>query len=192
MEGIVGVDEVGRGCWAGPLVVAAVILPRRLRGLKDSKLLTRAQREKLDLHIRKHALALGIGWVTPADVDALGLTEATCRAAADAVSQLKIPYTEIIMDGNYNYLADNPLSRTLIKADNLIPAVSAASIVAKVARDNYMIEVSKNFPAYQFEKHVGYGTRLHQEMLALHGICDLHRIGYAPIQSFITSAQNIA
>lgn len=181
MDRIAGIDEVGRGCLAGPLVVAAVVLPRRIRGLKDSKLLTRKQREALVLIIQKHALGIGIGWVPAPDVDRLGLTAATSQAAQAAIDQLACDYDEIIIDGNYNYLKDNPYSRPLIKADMTIPAVSAASVVAKVARDNYMIEIAQKFPHYQFDKHVGYGTRLHREMLRLHGACELHRLTWKPL-----------
>jgi len=177
----VGIDEVGRGCLAGPLVVAAVVLPRRIRGLKDSKLLTRRQRELLTVTIEKRALGIGLGWIPAPDVDRLGLTEATRQAAQAALDQITCAYDEVIIDGNYNYLRGNPKSRTLVKADMTIPAVSAASIVAKVARDTYMIEMSAKFPLYQFEKHVGYGTRLHRELLKLHGACELHRQSFRPV-----------
>lgn len=183
MSLIVGIDEVGRGCLAGPLVVGAVVLERRIRGLKDSKLLTREQRETLDVRIRERALDIGLGWIPAADIDKLGLTRATQLAAEQALAQITCEYEEIIIDGNFNYLKSNPRSRALIKADMTVPAVSAASIVAKVARDNYMIEIAEKFPQYQFEKHVGYGTRLHREMLALHGVCELHRISWRPFQA---------
>jgi ribonuclease HII len=179
---IVGIDEVGRGCLAGPLVVGAVVLEKRIRGLKDSKLLTREQREALDIKIRERALGIGLGCIPAADVDRLGLTKATQLAAEQALKQITCAYEEVIIDGNFNYLKDNPKSRAVIKADMTVPAVSAASIVAKVARDNYMIEIAEKFPHYQFEKHVGYGTKLHREMLALHGTCELHRISWRPFQ----------
>jgi ribonuclease HII len=182
MQLIVGIDEVGRGCLAGPLVVGAVVLERRIRGLKDSKLLTRAQRVALDVTIRKRALGIGLGWIPAEQVDELGLTAATSLAAEMALAQIACAYDEVIIDGNFNYLKDNPKARALIKADMTVPAVSAASIVAKVARDNYMIGIAKEFPQYSFEKHVGYGTKLHREMLALHGACQLHRISWRPFQ----------
>ncbi len=182
MDGIVGIDEVGRGCWAGPLVVAAVILPRRIRGLKDSKLLTKMQREFLAAKIHAQALAIGMAWIPPKQVDELGLTQATRLAAAEALNQIICKYDEIIIDGNFNYLADNPKAKALVKADNLVAAVSAASIVAKVARDQYMTEMAGKFPLYQFDRHVGYGTRLHAELLKLHGACELHRQSFAPIR----------
>ena len=180
---VVGVDEVGRGCWAGPLVVAAVVLEKRIRGLADSKLLTRQQREKLAVRIHERAVAVGMAWIPAIDVDRLGLTQATRLAAEQALSQITCDYDEIIMDGNYNYLSQNPNAKAIIKADNSVAAVSAASIIAKVARDQYMRDQAKTFPQYGFDKHVGYGTRLHQELLALHGACELHRLSWKPLKA---------
>ncbi|HEX3568295.1 MAG TPA: ribonuclease HII [Candidatus Saccharimonadales bacterium] len=181
---ILGIDEVGRGCWAGPLVAGAVLLKHPIRGLRDSKKLTRLQRERLDLVIRKRALAIGLGWVTPVELDAIGLTEAVRLAMRRALAEIAEPYDEIIIDGNYNFLADVACTRTLIKADDLVPAVSAASIVAKVARDAFMRSIAKEYPDYQFESHVGYGTRAHQAAIKLHGICELHRRSFQPIKLF--------
>ncbi len=183
MDTTVGIDEVGRGSWAGPLVVAAVVLDRRIRGLKDSKLLTKQQRTVLAARIHERATAIGMGWIAAPDVDRLGLTKATQIAAAEALAQIDCAYDDVVIDGNYNYLAGNPFARALIKADATVPAVSAASIVAKVARDAYMSEVAKQYPLYKFEQHVGYGTRLHRELLALHGACALHRLSYKPLQA---------
>ena len=179
---IVGVDEVGRGCWAGPLVAGAVVLRSPIRGLRDSKKLTRLRREQLDVIIRAKAVAIGLGWVTPAEIDSLGLTAAVRLAMQRAVAQIPPGYDEIIIDGNYNYLSSMSGSKCLIKADDLIPAVSAASIVAKVARDAYMRTISKTYPGYGFEAHVGYGTRMHQSALATLGMCELHRQLFAPIK----------
>ena len=109
-----------------------------IEGLKDSKLLARKQRQKLSLQIEQTALATGLGWVEAATVDEIGLTEAVRLAMQRALEQIKADYDEIVIDGNLNFLVENPKSRALIKADSLVPAVSAASIVAKVARDNYM------------------------------------------------------
>jgi ribonuclease HII len=182
---IMGIDEVGRGCWAGPVVAGAVILKRRIPGLADSKKLTKAKRELMDVKIRKQAVAYGLGWVSPAEVDELGLTEAVRLAMRRAVAEIEADYDEIIIDGNYNYLSDNPKSRCLIKADDTIAAASAASIIAKVARDTYMAKIAETYPNYQFESHVGYGTALHQAALKLHGVCDLHRKSYAPIKALL-------
>jgi len=181
----VGVDEVGRGSWAGPLVVGAVSLSSRLAGLKDSKKLNKAQRLILDGKIRRISAAYGLGWVWPEELDNLGLTLGTTLAITRALEQIKIDYDEIIIDGHINFLADNPKSRTLIKADSLIPCVSAASILAKVARDKYMEQMSKEYPDYGFGRHVGYGTKLHIDMITKHGICDLHRKSYKPIRSLL-------
>jgi ribonuclease HII len=178
---IVGIDEVGRGSWAGPLVAGAVLLRQPIGGLADSKKLTRLQRERLDIEIQKSA-AIGLGWVTPGEIDELGLTEAVRLAMWRALAQIEEAYDEIIIDGNYNFLAENRKAKELVGADITEPAVSAASIVAKVARDNWMRDAAKQFPAYGFERHVGYGTKLHQEMLRLHGVCDLHRRSYAPVR----------
>jgi ribonuclease HII len=179
----VGIDEVGRGCWAGPLVAAAVILDQPIEGLKDSKLLSKSTRNKLSIEIKLMAKAYGIGWVQPKELDRLGLTEAVRLAMQRAMDDIDVDYDEIIIDGNLNFLSANPKSRALIKADNLVPAVSAASIIAKVARDDYMSEVAKNYADYGFEKHVGYGTRLHIERLKAYGLCDLHRRSFKPIQA---------
>jgi ribonuclease HII len=182
---IVGIDEVGRGCWAGPLVAGAVLLGKPIAGLKDSKLLSRLRREKLDAEIRVSAAAFGLGWVTPLEIDQLGLTLAVKLAMERALAQILTPYEKIIVDGNYNFFADNPKSSALIGADNLIPEVSAASIIAKVARDRFMADVSLQFPGYGFEKHVGYGTALHRLAIKTNGVTDLHRRSFKPIQAFL-------
>lgn len=184
---IVGVDEVGRGCWAGPLVAGAVLLEGPIKGLRDSKKLTKLQREKLDVQIRKRAVAFGLGWVTPTELDAVGLTQAVRLAMQRAVAELTVEYDQLIIDGNYNFLAEDLKATCLIKADDVIPAVSAASILAKVARDRYMIEAAEKYPGYGFESHVGYGTSAHDSALKLLGTCDLHRQSFAPIQSLLTA-----
>jgi ribonuclease HII len=178
---IVGIDEVGRGCWAGPLVAGAVILNGPVEGLKDSKLLSKKRREKLSAEIQLIAKAVGVGWVEPAELDVVGLSAAVGLAMQRALNQIKIKYDSIIIDGNYNFLAANPKSRALIKADATIPAVSAASIVAKVARDNFMTKLAAKYPNYGFDKHVGYGTAFHLEMLKLHGVSEVHRRSFKPI-----------
>ncbi|HSW80511.1 MAG TPA: ribonuclease HII, partial [Candidatus Saccharimonadales bacterium] len=181
---IVGVDEVGRGCWAGPLVAGAVALVTPISGLDDSKVLSKNQREKLADIIRFEAAAYSLGWVTSKEIDELGLSGAIRLAMQRAVDLLKIGFDELIVDGNINYFPDEPRARAIIKADALVPAVSAASIIAKVARDAWMTDVAaKKFPHYCFEKHVGYGTLLHRETLLTHGICNLHRRSFKPIRN---------
>lgn len=182
----VGIDEVGRGCWAGPRVAGAVILSKPIPGLKDSKKLSKIQREKLAQQIQSEAVAIGLGWVWPKEIDRDGLTVSVRRAMQLALDAIHAPYDEVIIDGNISYLAHNPKSRALIKADDLIPAASAASILAKVARDNYMATVAaKEFPLYGFEKHVGYGTAIHIKALIEHGATELHRQSYKPIQKIV-------
>jgi ribonuclease HII len=180
----VGIDEAGRGCWAGPLVAAAVLLHQPVKGLADSKKLSALQRKHLDMQIRASA-SYGMGWVSAQEIDAIGLTAATAQAMAAAVAGLDSTYDEIVIDGTYNYLPALANVRTLAKADALIPAVSAASIIAKVARDEYMMQAALDYPQYQFERHVGYGTALHHELLKMHGVCALHRLSYRPLQALL-------
>lgn len=181
----VGLDEVGRGCWAGPLVAGAVILKTPITGLRDSKRLSKAQRERLSATIQVEAAAASLGWVTPEEVDSLGLTEAVRLAMRRALDQITLPYEELIIDGNLNFFPDNPKARAIIKADDSVPTVSAASILAKVARDRYMAEIAPRYPDYGFDKHVGYGTALHLERLKLHGVSDLHRRSFKPVRALI-------
>lgn len=179
---LLGLDEVGRGCLAGPLVAGAVILEAPFAGLRDSKKLTKFQRQRLDIQIRTRAIDLGLGWVTPAEVDELGLTAAVRLAMQRALNEITASYEEMIIDGNYNFLAHIPGSRCLIGADDLVPAVSAASILAKVARDAYMVAMDAEYPGYEFAKHVGYGTAAHRAALQTQGACLLHRRSFAPLR----------
>lgn len=180
---IVGIDEVGRGSWAGPVVAAAVGLAQDIPGVKDSKLLSAKQRLKLAGQIKQQAVCYGIGWTTAREVDGVGLTIAVSLAMQRALAQIHSPFDEIIIDGNLNFLPDDSRATTLIKADMLIPSVSAASILAKVARDTWMqTEASQLYPEYMFERHVGYGTALHKKMLNLYGVSPIHRRSYRPIQ----------
>ena len=186
---IVGIYEVGRGCWAGPLVAAAVCFKETvlINGLTDSKKLSPKRRQALTLEIQKQAEAVGIGWVWPREINKLGLTESVRLAMQRAVDQIELNGQSVIIDGSINYLPHIPSSKALIKADGLIPAVSAASVVAKVARDAYMAKIAKKYPEYGFEKHVGYGTKLHITALKQHGVLSLHRLNYKPIQNLLTS-----
>ncbi len=185
----VGIDEVGRGCWAGPLVAGAVILGAPIAGLKDSKKLSKVQREQLATIIQEQALAIGLGWVEPVEIDEIGLSRAVQLAMQRALSKVTIKFEEIIIDGNINYFPQDVRARAVIKADDSVPAVSAASILAKVARDAYMAgEAHTKFPHYEFASHVGYGTKLHLEMLQLHGISPLHRKSYKPVIAILEQA----
>lgn len=201
---ILGIDEVGRGPWAGPLVIGAVILPRNeddsfpdwVEPLTDSKKLSEKKREMLNETILENALATGLGWVSSEEIGEIGLSEAlrlATRRAVETVRERKVPFTEIIIDGTVNFLSGTSLEKyvtNLKKADFLIKEVSAASIIAKVARDNYMKELSKKFPEYGFEKHVGYGTKLHSDALAKFGPCPEHRMSFGPLRSDHKRARN--
>ena len=199
---ILGIDEVGRGPWAGPLVVGAVILgatfldPENptLRdaylALDDSKRLTPARRTALSEIILTHAAATGLGWVTAAELDRYGLSASLKLATRRAVKPIlatKTHFDEIIIDGTDNFLQTTPLCdrvTTLKRADHLVKEVAAASIIAKVARDQYMINLAARYPGYGFEKHVGYGTAQHRAALATLGPCPEHRLSFRPLQAY--------
>ena len=182
---IAGIDEVGRGPWAGPVVSCAVVLDKPIDGLKDSKLLSPKKREALNEIIHKQATAIGIGWVSASEIDETGLTEAVRKSMNLAYGQLDISPDEIIIDGNINYLPEAPNSRAVIKADSKFPEVAAASIVAKVARDKYMAEAVSEYPGYGFENHKGYGTAEHKQALEKLGPCPLHRRSFKPVAKLI-------
>ncbi len=186
---ILGIDEVGRGPWAGPLVVGAVVLGgTMIEGLTDSKKLSKKRREALDILIREQAPGFGLGWVDAAELDEIGLSEALKLATIRAVEQIKAPYQEIIIDGTINFLKETGKGKyvtTMPKADLLIPSVSAASIIAKVARDNFMVEQDAVYPGYGFKSHVGYGTAAHAAAISELGVTPLHRKSFAPIAKHI-------
>ncbi len=181
----VGIDEVGRGCWAGPVVAGAAVLNVPIAGLKDSKKLSKKQRELFSAKIMNESPAIGLGWIDAETVDKIGITEAVRLAMQLALDQINLEYDEVIIDGHLNFLPDNPKTKAVIKADDTVPAVSAASIVAKVARDQYMADMDKTFPEYGFKKHVGYGTAQHLAMLKLHGVTKLHRQSFKPIKAML-------
>lgn len=181
---IIGVDEVGRGSWAGPVCVAAVAWPDtapRL-GLADSKALTREQRQKMAVKIRKYAPGIGIGWVDAKTIDEFGLTTALQIAARSAVMQIGL-VAPIVMDGREKFLGEIEASY-IIKADNKIPAVMAASIIAKVARDTYMHAMDHRYAGYKFASHVGYGTKSHRQAIAVLGPSAIHRLRWSPLQIY--------
>ena len=190
---ILGIDEVGRGPWAGPLVVGGVILKDANETwcdeLNDSKKLTKKKREELSKIINESADAVALGWVSANELDKIGMSEALKLATRRMVLEIKnqkIPFNEIIIDGTVNFLKGTsfePYTTILKKADMLIKEVSAASIVAKVARDNYMTELSKKYPEYGFEKHVGYGTSLHRSAIEKFGTTPEHRHSFKPLQN---------
>lgn len=185
---ILGIDEAGRGPWAGPLVVGAVVLgATQITGLDDSKKLTKKKRESLEKEIIAHASAYGLGWVSAKELDELGMSESLRLATRRAVEQIHVPYHEIIIDGTVNFLADTTKGcyvTTMPKADALIPSVSAASILAKVARDRYMAEQDKIYPGYGFGRNAGYGVAVHREAIERLGVTPLHRLSFAPLKKY--------
>lgn len=185
---MIGVDEVGRGCLAGPLLVVAARAKSELpTGLKDSKLLSRAQRELFyKLLTTNYKLSWGEGWVKCSEIDRLGMSKALTLGGRRALENLGAATDdEITLDGKFNYLPKKyKNSRAVIKADNTMAVVSAASIYAKVIRDRYMFELAKKHPGYLFENHVGYGTKAH--MLALK---ELGALKYVHRHSFLPVAQ---
>lgn len=181
---MIGVDEVGRGCWAGPLVVAAAQIKSELpQGLKDSKKLTAKRRQEL-LPLIKTSCRVGIGWVWPDEIDKLGLSQSLTLGGSRALSLLSLHSNEqILLDGSHNYLEkDFTMVTCVVGGDNLVSLISAASIAAKQARDEYMVFISHKFENYSFHQHVGYGTAKHLQALKRYGpIVGLHRMSFKPV-----------
>lgn len=185
---VAGLDEAGRGAWAGPVVAAAVILPPDepnllgwLDGVRDSKKLTPTRREALLETIQEYALAFATGIVPPAEIDALGIVPATRRAMAHALARLSAPADHLLID--YISLPDLSLPQySLPKGDDLVLSIASASILAKVTRDRMMVQLDECFPGYGFARHKGYGTARHRAALAMLGPSEVHRFSFAPLQ----------
>lgn len=192
---ILGIDEAGRGPWAGPLVVGAVVLGgAEIAGLTDSKKLTKKRREALEVEIHEKVAAWATGWVSAKELDELGMSEALRLATRRAVEQIHVPYHEIIIDGTVNFLKDTSKGEyvtTLPKADLLVPSVSAASIVAKVARDRYMAALDVQYPGYGFAKHAGYGVAAHRAAIEQLGVAPEHRLSFAPLQKYQDDSRHL-
>ncbi len=190
---IAGVDEVGRGCWAGPVVAAAVVLPQAvldqpelLAGVDDSKLLTPRQRAELCVRILAVADGWGVGAVPAHVVDTHGILAATRLAMQIAQIRLPRPADALLIDAVR--LEDWPCSqRALIKGDATCLSIAAASVVAKVARDRSMVALGRRLPAYGFESHKGYGTAAHERALYAHGPSPQHRRSFRPLADFLAS-----
>ena len=183
-----GVDEVGRGPLAGPVVAAAVILdPRRpIPGLRDSKLLEPAERERLTIQIRGRAMAWGIGWVDAGEIDVLNILEASLLAMRRALLGLAIAPRRVCVDGDRcpdgTMLGFSCRIESIVGGDARIREIGAASILAKTSRDAWMTRVAGVFPGYGFERHKGYATEDHLARLARIGPCRLHRQSFAPVR----------
>jgi ribonuclease HII len=191
---VAGIDEAGRGPLAGPVVAAAVILrPRsRIRGVADSKVLCPEERVRLSLIIRREALCFGIGWADRAEIDALNILQATFLAMRRALLAMSMTPDHVLVDGNrlpsLDGLGRLVTARAIVGGDASEPAISAASILAKTARDSYMDQMDTLYPAYAFASHKGYCTPDHQRLLELHGPCPLHRRSFAPLRLSIEAA----
>ncbi len=183
-KAVCGVDEAGRGPLAGPVFAAAVILPDgcEIEGLNDSKKLSEKKREALFDVIKEKAISWSVASVDEKTIDEINILQATYLAMKNAVEGLDVPADYALIDGNRM----PPLSikgETVVKGDAKSMSIAAASILAKVSRDRFMLELDEKYPQYQFAKHKGYGTKLHYEMLTEHGISDCHRMTF--LKSFI-------
>jgi ribonuclease HII len=185
---VAGIDEAGRGPLAGPVVAAAVILHpgRPIAGVADSKALSAEHRERLSGVIRRDALLFGLGWADPAEIDALNILQATFLAMRRAVLALAVIPEYLLVDGNrlpsLSGLGEGLAARAIVRGDETEAAISAASILAKTARDRYMNHMDTLYPEYDFASHKGYPTPRHRRLLALYGPCPIHRRSFAPVQ----------
>ena len=178
-KAICGVDEAGRGPLAGPVCAAAVILPRGLElpGLNDSKKLTDKKRRELFPIIKEQAIAYGIGFASHEEIDEINILQATYLAMERALQQLEGKADFAIIDGNRAKDFGIPV-RTVIKGDSLSASIAAASVLAKVSRDDIMLEMAEKYPEYGFEVHKGYGTKAHYDALRAHGHSPIHRMSF--------------
>lgn len=182
---IAGIDEVGRGPLAGPVVAAAVVLPEDfyIPGLNDSKKLSEAKRERFYGEIQEKALAIGIGIIPPNVIDEINIYQATKQAMLDAIANLSCTPEHLLIDAME--LPTSIPQTSIIKGDAKSISISAASVIAKVTRDRMMKELGKQYPQYGFEQHMGYGTKQHLQAIEIYGVLDKHRKTFAPIKDMI-------
>lgn len=180
---ICGIDEAGRGPWAGPVCAAAVILDpsNPIEGLNDSKKLSEKKRVALELEIKEKALCWGVGWASPEEIDTLNIRQANHLAMKRAAEALNQSPSLALVDGNDAPPLDCKVI-TIIGGDGKEACISAASILAKTARDSQMIEFDKLYPEYGFAKHKGYGVKAHSEALTRLGPCPIHRMSFKPVK----------
>jgi len=178
---IAGVDEVGRGCLAGPVIAASVILRNPIKGLMDSKKLSSKKREDLSLKIMKNSF-FAIGVADNNEIDEINILEASLLAMKRSLEKLDVQPKKVLVDGAHIFATSIEIE-SIVGGDNLIPSISAASIVAKVYRDKLMTEYNREFPNYGFEKHKGYPTKFHKEMLVKFGLTRIHRRTFKGVNS---------
>lgn len=181
---VAGIDEAGMGAWAGPLAVGAVIMPEKffLADINDSKKLSPSKREKLYEQITATALAYSVALISEKEIDHLGLAQARVKAVQKSLAMLHIKTQYALLDGYFKEELPCPY-QAIIKGDQKIISISAASIIAKVTRDHLLNKLHEQYPAYRFDLHKGYGTKLHSAALATHGPCAIHRYSYAPVKN---------
>lgn len=207
---VAGLDEVGRGPWAGPVVAAAVVIPRGLTHpeIKDSKLLTAGKREELAGWIKEKAVSWGLGIVGPEEIDRINILQASLLAMAQALRELQPVPDYLLIDGPHEipleYLKDEvgrvkdeggggfisafPVQRAIKKGDQLSISIAAASIVAKMARDRMMVDYDKLYPEYGFGRHKGYGSSVHLAALSRYGVSPIHRRSFRPVRECMAAA----
>lgn len=183
---IAGVDEAGRGPLAGPVIAAAVILDpdRPVEGVTDSKKLTERRRERLEIEIQQYALAWAIGRAEVEEIDEINILQASLLAMKRAVEGLQLIPSHVQVDGNKTPLINLPVE-AIVKGDSLIPAIGAASILAKVARDRELVAMHDQYPEYDFARHKGYPTKAHFAALEEHGVSPIHRRSFGPVRRII-------
>lgn len=183
---IAGVDEAGRGAWAGPVVAAAVILPqKRIYNIRDSKLLDKEKRRKLYKEICEKSKDFGIGIVSHKEVDRKGISYASKLAMNKALESLSLKPEFVLVDAFEIELYKKAPQKAIVYGDSICLSIAAASILAKVTRDTLLIKMHRHYPEYGFDRHKGYGTELHRERLSEFGPCEIHRRSYMPVKYFI-------
>jgi len=184
---VAGVDEAGRGPLAGPVTAAAVVLDpsRPIPGITDSKKLSAAKREALFEPIQEHALAWAIGWASAEEIDRINILQASLLAMRRALDSIEGRFASVAVDGNRPLPRFSLPQRSIVKGDLKVAEIGAASILAKVARDRYMLELDRVFPCYGFVRHMGYPTPEHQEALRVHGPCREHRKSFGPVSQLL-------
>ena len=183
---VCGVDEAGRGPWAGPVTAGAVILSAEdlPPGIDDSKALTAARREALETEIKARAVAWGVGFASVEEIEALNILHATGLAMCRAIEAMAVEPVAALVDGNYRFRLPCQVE-TVVGGDGLSLSIAAASILAKTARDRLMVEMDGVYPGYGFAGHKGYGAPIHQAALKTMGPCPIHRRGWAPIRALL-------